>query len=304
MIVFVLVTLDRGNLNSIEEGIVTLDGCGSAATLNDWSLCLIGRLFGSMPSPAWLKRAVSFLWKTKAGVDVLPMDEHTLCFKLHSEDEQMKALIGGPWTLGGQLLCLEEWSMEACKRKETSRMLPVWLRIPAFPACLWNKRKLASVAAAAGTPIWMDKETAERSRLTYARIKVVVDCAKKPPEGVWVSFRGFQFWQQLSYGSMPSWCSKCNKLGHLSVDCSSSDTATIPVSSGEPQSADTSLAALPSFSARADRVEAPPSPRVQTHVTSSSSLIMEVSVSVPPPSPSPATREFSPSARLQKKKSA
>lgn len=161
-----------------------LDGCGSAATLNDWSLC---RLFGSMPSPAWLKRAVSF--QTKAGVDVLPMDEHTLCFKLHSEDEQMKALIGGPWTLGGQLLCLEEWSMEACKRKETSRMLPVWLRIPAFPACLWNKRNLASVAAAAGTPIWMDKERAERSRLTYARIKVVVDCAKKPPEGVWVSFR-------------------------------------------------------------------------------------------------------------------
>lgn len=52
------------------------------------------------------------------------------------------------------------------------------VRMPAFPAALWNKKNLVTVAKAVGTPVWIYEVTMEIRFLRYMRVKVLVDFSK------------------------------------------------------------------------------------------------------------------------------
>lgn len=57
---------------------------------------LIGRLFGPKPPLHFIKRAVTYFWKRKSGVEVIHIDDVTLVFKLYNEEDKANALNGGP----------------------------------------------------------------------------------------------------------------------------------------------------------------------------------------------------------------
>lgn len=100
-------------------------------------------------------------------------------------------------------------------------MIPIWLHIPSVP----NETFLASIAAAAGTPLIKAAETQELIQRSSARYRVMADCSSRPPNGIWVDLLGFSYWQRLNYGVVPAWCnichysSSCNAINQEEISC-------------------------------------------------------------------------------------
>lgn len=66
----------------------------------------------------------------------------------------------------------------------------------------------------------MDRLTADRDRVAYARVLVEVDTSKPVKEHVKIGLpNGICLNQMVKYETVPKFCAKCKRIGHLLTDC-------------------------------------------------------------------------------------
>ncbi|CAK8574901.1 unnamed protein product [Lathyrus sativus] len=79
---------------------------------------------------------------------------------------------------------IREWSPELEMKEDLLRILPLWVTFPNLPLRLWGEKSLSKITSAIGKPITMDKCTAKKLRISYARILIEVDIIQKPKETI------------------------------------------------------------------------------------------------------------------------
>lgn len=89
--------------------------------------------------------------------------------------------------------------------------------IPKFASELLGERSLSRIGSTLSKPLFADDFPATQSRISYARLLIVVDVTKPKKEFMLIEDPdGIQVEQKVVYDWFPPFCATCNLVGH---DC-------------------------------------------------------------------------------------
>ncbi|XP_042396370.1 uncharacterized protein LOC121986466 [Zingiber officinale] len=103
---------------------------------------------------------------------------------------------------------------------EDGRYVPAWVQIHGLPPDCWSPKVLGLIGSEIGRPMYTDKLTRTRERLTYARLLVEVSVHDERIREVPITLpTGAQLDLRIIYEVMPDFCDDCRRLGHCKKDC-------------------------------------------------------------------------------------
>ncbi|CAH9093069.1 unnamed protein product [Cuscuta europaea] len=182
-----------------------------------WGHCLVGHFTGKFPG----LKAVHDL-KASWGVKcfVRSHNKGWIIFKFQDGEDRSKVLHGGPYTVFGKLLMLKELSEDFTFEDEEFLKIPIWIKFPKLPMCLWNDEAMSEVASRVGVPITTDKITQERANNDFARVLIEVDLTKPPPLHFPIRLPSRKVIKQsVVYETFPNFCFHCKEFGHHPFIC-------------------------------------------------------------------------------------
>ena len=137
--------------------------------------CLVGR-WREVPTPHPLAKEVEswakVVWRLKGGILVAFLHEDLMFFEFTLPKEVSRALVMEPKSLRGGLLDVERWNPDSGCTKNRDRAKEVWIRVVGLPPNLWTREILKQIREGCGGFISMDKETALRTEVKWARLRV------------------------------------------------------------------------------------------------------------------------------------
>lgn len=117
-------------------------------------------------------------------------------------------------------ISLKAWEPDLDIDKLDFVSAPVWIQLPKLPWRYWNRKGLSKIASYVGLPISMDKLTAKRARLGFARILVEVNIKGELPKTIPITDpEGNVFEQPVVYEHLLPRCSGCGFVGHTVEQC-------------------------------------------------------------------------------------
>ena len=196
--------------NSISE-----QGC------QEWHNTLVGFFLGRRLPYSLVHKATSKFWDKAGLINTLATDQGTYFFQFSSAAELEAVLEGGPWNVAGKPIILQKWSPSLSIDKNKVSRVPVWVCFYNVPLEYWTQQGLSYISSMVGKPIQVDRMTATRRRITYARICIEVDAqddwitsfeleAANPPQG------SDPITIHVEYQWTPLRCNSCKYFGH---DC-------------------------------------------------------------------------------------
>ncbi|KAI0500184.1 hypothetical protein KFK09_018393 [Dendrobium nobile] len=201
----------------------------------------------------------------------------------------------GPWFILGKPFILQRWSPKFQPVRDESAFIPIWIKIINLPLALWTPAGISRIASYVGIPISVDTLTANRTRLTFARVCVQINKSSPLPEVIPIEIDGDDIDLKVVYDWKPSPCEGCSSLFHPFSLCSSNPNPkpSIPLTTrprGRSSSRNKSTR-IPSSSARpplprpsSDTTAVPPSSSLAVlpnSLPSSSEVILATSSSTP-----------------------
>ena len=141
-------------------------------------------------------------------------------FDFQSSEARQTILDLGSWTYDGKPLILKMWSPDVSLETKSVSSIPVWVRFPALQLYLWGVSFLGRLASLVGQPMFTDKLTADRRRLSYARVCFEVTADSELPDEVWYEKDdGTLTAQRVEYDWKPPICTSCKSFAHSSASC-------------------------------------------------------------------------------------
>ncbi|XP_020702911.2 uncharacterized protein LOC110114389 [Dendrobium catenatum] len=125
----------------------------------------------------------------------------------------------GVWFFLGKPFVLQKWHPKFKPKKEEFSAVPIWVKIHDLPLACWNSEGISRIASKVGIPVAADKLTEQKTRLTFARICVLVDNLATYPEEIQVSLDGDVVSLKVQYEWRPTPCEHCKSLMHASSFC-------------------------------------------------------------------------------------
>ena len=124
------------------------------------------------------------------------------------------------WSFDNKPLIVKPWSTDVNLEREDMVEVPVWVRFPNLKLHLWSTQVLSRLASAVGKPLFTDKMTADKDRITFARVCVEIKVGAKLPEVVMVQDEtGNIVEQKIEYEWLPVSCGNCGVFGHAETRC-------------------------------------------------------------------------------------
>ncbi|XP_042038356.1 uncharacterized protein LOC121784258 [Salvia splendens] len=132
-------------------------------------------------------------------------------------------MLGGPkgtpiWYVDRHSMRVFKWSPDFDVYCE-SPIAAIWCNLIALPIHLFDTAALFAIEKLLGTPIQIDKATAAKSRLSFARICIEIDITKPPPEEIILDICGREIIQQIKWDKIPAYCLDCKHVGHTKEVC-------------------------------------------------------------------------------------
>lgn len=106
--------------------------------------------------------------------------------------------------------------MNADLEKEGIAEVPVWIHFPNLKLHLWSITSLSKFTSVIGKPLFTDKITAERERITFARVCVEVKVGDPLP--MYITTKrpdGRIIEQKVEYEWVPTPRTYCGVFGHV-----------------------------------------------------------------------------------------
>ncbi|KAF9589266.1 hypothetical protein IFM89_022184 [Coptis chinensis] len=146
-------------------------------------------------------------------------DRDLLYFKFVNEEDRKMVIEHGPLFIASRIFVVRPWSESIEQHQNKMKSLPIWVKLD-LPKQLWTGNGIDFVLSIIGEPICMDNATANRTRLSYARICAVVNTNFKFPSSIRVNLDdGKEADISLEYDWIPSLCKICNIFGHTDAKC-------------------------------------------------------------------------------------
>ncbi|XP_028547904.1 uncharacterized protein LOC110098388 [Dendrobium catenatum] len=195
----------------------------SAADLDlgvpDWKHTLVGYSVGPRPTYLSLQSAIRKVWSLKGAVELLSLNDGFFLFKFASPEDFETVWTGGPWFLFGRPFILQQWTPKFKPRLEECNSIPIWIKIVDLPLAVWNPLGISKIASFVSHPLAVDALTARKTRLTYARVCVMVTKESSFPDEIPISMDGDEMSLQVLYDWKPTPCAGCGSLVHPSSLC-------------------------------------------------------------------------------------
>jgi hypothetical protein len=84
-------------------------------------------------------------------------------------------------------MLLREWKPNFNLKNDMLRTIPIWVKLPQLPLYLWGVKSLSKIGSALGIPLVTDECTANKFRISYARLLVEVDITKELPKEITIT---------------------------------------------------------------------------------------------------------------------
>ncbi|GAA0187369.1 hypothetical protein LIER_34657 [Lithospermum erythrorhizon] len=162
---------------------VILDESDEIPFVETWGYCLIGCLTGPFP-------------------------------------DRFKVFNGGPYLAFGKTLMLKLVDAGVILGDDLFTSVPTWVLFHDVPLSVWSESGLSKIASKVGIPMYTDKVTKDRTKMSYARCLIDVDVSKPPvlEFGVKIS-GGRRYIQKVTYECYPDYCCDCKTFGHNVFKC-------------------------------------------------------------------------------------
>lgn len=108
-------------------------------------------------------------------------------------------LSGGHWFLLGKPFILQRWSPKFKPKRDEAAPITIWIKIVDFPLALWTPTGISKISSFVGIPISVDSLTANRTRLTFARVCVLISKDSILPEEIPIDIDGEDFTLKVLY---------------------------------------------------------------------------------------------------------
>ncbi|CAA0811108.1 Unknown protein, partial [Striga hermonthica] len=102
---------------------------------------------------------------------------------------------------------------------EESPIVPVWCCFLGHLPHLFDPSSLFSIASCIGNPIETDAATANRSRLSVARVCMEIDLRDEFIKAIELDQAGKTTIQKVVYERVPPLCTLCSHVGHGAAEC-------------------------------------------------------------------------------------
>lgn len=186
-----------------------------ASELLFWENAMILYVLGGSLSMNMLKNYMVKMWNFVILPDMLYHDDGYFLLRFMNREDKETVMMRGPYTIRNMPIILKEWTPDFNLSKDLERTMPIWVKLPQLPLCLWGLKSLNKIGSAIGNPLMTDECTAQKLRVSYARILVEVDITQKLVEEITISDRtGGKIKQIVEYEWKPEFCEKCQKAGH------------------------------------------------------------------------------------------
>ncbi|KAI0527219.1 hypothetical protein KFK09_002818 [Dendrobium nobile] len=179
-----------------------------------WNTALIGYSLGPRPYYERLLKAMQRLWTLKGSMTLLSLADGFFLLKFSTTEDLETILAGGPWFLLGKPFILQRWSPKFKPKRDESTPIPIWIKIVDFPLALWTPTGISRIASYVGIPIFVDALTANRSRLTFARVCILITKDSVLPDDIPIEIDGEDMVLKVLYDWKPDKCEGCGSLIH------------------------------------------------------------------------------------------
>ena len=139
-----------------------------------WKKALVVYVLGSRPPFHVMKKYFDRKLVQFGGMKVYILKTGVYIVVFQDVETRYEVLEAGPWSFDNKPLIVNLWSPEVNLEREEMSEVPVWVRFPNLRLYMWSELTLSKLASMISTPLFTDKMTAKRERLTYARVCIGV----------------------------------------------------------------------------------------------------------------------------------
>ncbi|XP_020673666.1 uncharacterized protein LOC110093193 [Dendrobium catenatum] len=179
-----------------------------------WNNALIGYSLGPRPYYERLLKAMQRLWPLKGFMSLLSLADGFFLLKFSTSDDLESILSGGPWFLLGKPFILQRWSPKFKPKRDEAAPIPLWIKIVDFLLALWMPTGISRIASYIRIPISVNALTANRTRLTFARVCVLITKNSILHEEIPLEIDGEDMVLTVIYDWKPDTCEGCGSLIH------------------------------------------------------------------------------------------
>ncbi|KAG9137859.1 hypothetical protein Leryth_026732, partial [Lithospermum erythrorhizon] len=165
-----------------------------------------------------VKRFLSRLrgcWFDEVFHGTFPRQAFTWLFGFKSWNEmrdRFRVFNGGPYLAFGKTLMLRLVDAGVILADDLFTSVPTWVLFHDVPLSVWSESGLSKIASKVGIPMYTDKVTKERTKMSYARCLVDVDVSKPPVLEFGVKLSGGRrYVQKVTYECYPDYCCDSQK---------------------------------------------------------------------------------------------
>lgn len=180
-----------------------------------WRHTLIVKVMGRQIGYNYLLRRIKTLWKPKACLELVAIENDYFIAKFASNDDYEFAKYEGPWLILDHYLIVKEWTPNFDPFAEHTEKILAWVRFPCLPIEYYDKTFLMKIGEKIGKPVKVDQATSLVSRGKFARICVEVDITKP----LLAKFKIRQRVIKIEYEGIHLVCFKCGVYGHRKDAC-------------------------------------------------------------------------------------
>ena len=182
-----------------------------------WANALVFYVVGFYPTIAAVLRFFAQQWNDMQKPDVYWHDDGYFIINMCSSDDRDTILCSGPHMFFGKPAIVKPWCPDFDFHAEILRTIPLWVKFPNLPLNCWGSHTLSRLGSLLGVPICADECTTRHLKVSFARVLIEIDVKKPLPSSMWVESPLKELLEiRVVYEWAPSFCSKCNKIGH---DC-------------------------------------------------------------------------------------
>ncbi|XP_048501546.1 uncharacterized protein LOC125497881 [Beta vulgaris subsp. vulgaris] len=180
-----------------------------------WLNAVVVYVVGQNPTLNAISQYVKSQWQTQEEPQVFKHDEGFFIVRMKSREERDNILFSGPHLFFGKAMIVKQWSASFNFHEEVLKVIPIWVKMPNLPLNCWGEDSLSRIGSVLGVPLYADECTSQGLRISYARLLIKMDVTQEIPKVVAVEDPdGVVFKQKLEYDWVPTFCKKCQVVGH------------------------------------------------------------------------------------------
>lgn len=180
-----------------------------------WENGLIGKFLGKTPAHGRVVAMVNGLWGKRSKVTVSIKDKMYI-FHFLDKASMDWVLESGPWHVDKSYLVLRKWSVELAPEQLSMKKLPIWVRLRNIPLAFYHREGISYIASGVGRPLYMDRATANGTRLDFAKVCIEIDAMTDIPEKLRLEIEDNCATEiEVEVPWLPEKCTKCEAFGHI-----------------------------------------------------------------------------------------